>query len=91
MEAAVFTFGFELTVDRPGLDVSQIIEVDGQPSKLETRPDGLTFFGRALINASNQADGERALRKKLEDGVAEAGYRIARLDIVDARPTSFSG
>lgn len=91
MEATVFTFGFELTVDRPGLDVSEIIKVDGQPSKLETRPDGLTFFGQAPITASNQSDAESALRTKLEDGAVEEGYRIVTLDIVDARPTSFIG
>jgi hypothetical protein len=91
VEATVFTFGFELTVDRPGLDVAEIIKVAGEPSKLETKADGVTFFGQAPVKAWKQADGESALREKLEDGVASAGYRVVWLDIVDARPTAFSG
>ena len=91
MGATAFTVDFELTVDRPGLDIEEIVKVEGQPFTAETRADGVTFVGAAPIMGLTQADAERAFRTKLEEGAANAGYGVVSLDIVGLRPTAFSG
>ena len=90
METTVFTIDFELVVNQPGLDVRNLINVAGHPSKLVSNADGVTFRGCAAVEASKSADAQHALRDRFEAGAAAAGVKVVSLQTGGVRATTFN-
>ena len=90
METTVFTVDFELVVDQPGLDVRNLINVAGHPSKLVSNADGVTFRGCAAVEAPKSPEAQQVLRDRFEAGAIAAGIKVVSLQTGGVRSTTFN-